>query len=108
MSVLATISRKPLSFVLPIVALVGALIGLLVGSANGAGGIGALLGLTTFAGLAAVAVKAPLAETMIRWLISVIFLIAGFMIGNIALGLISVFIGAFTGWLIFWLSLIHI
>ena len=103
MSVLTPISRKPLSFVLPIVALVGALVGLLVGSANGAGGTGALLGLTTFAGLAAVAVKAPLAETMIRWLISVVFLVVGFMLGNIALSLLGVLIGAFTGWFIFWL-----
>ncbi|MEC7190174.1 MAG: ABC transporter permease, partial [Pseudomonadota bacterium] len=103
MSVLAPISRKPLSFVLPIVALVGALVGLLVGSANGAGGTGAILGLTTFAGLAAVAVKAPLAETMMRWSICVVFLVVGFMLGNIALSLLGVLIGAFTGWFIFWL-----
>ena len=72
---LTPISRKPLYFVLPIIALFGALVGLLVGSAHGAGGTGALLGFIGFTGLAASAVKAPLAKTMICWLISVLFFI---------------------------------
>ena len=48
MSVLTPIARKPLSFVLPIIAIVGAFIGMLVGTANGAGGTGALIGLISF------------------------------------------------------------
>ena len=41
MATLTPISRKPLSLVLPIVGLVGLLVGLLVGTSNGAGGPGA-------------------------------------------------------------------
>ena len=103
MSVLTPIARKPLSFVLPIIAIVGTLVGLLVGTANAAGETGALIGLTSFTGLAAISVKVPLTETIMRWLICVIFLVVGFMLGNIAFSLLGALIGVFTGWFIFWL-----
>lgn len=103
MSVSTQVSRKPLSLVLTIIALVGALVGLLAGTANGAGGTGALLGLLVFTGLVTIAVKAPLAEIVMRRAIIVIFLFVGFFLGDIALGLLGALIGIFTGWFIYWL-----
>ena len=38
-----------------------------------------------------------------RWLVCVIFLITGFMMGNITLGLLGALIGGFTGWFVYWL-----
>jgi len=103
MAALTPISRKPLSLVLPIVGLVGLLVGLLVGTSNGAGGLGALIGLVCFSALSLAAISLPIPEKMFRLAIIIVFFGAGWAIANIALALLGGLIGVFTGWFIFWL-----
>ena len=52
MAALTPISRKPLGFVLPIIAAAGALVGLFFGTANGSGFIGMVVGAALMASLA--------------------------------------------------------
>lgn len=103
MAATTPISRKPLSFVLPIMGAVGLLVGLLVGTSNGISGMGALIGVVIFTAICVIAIRAPLNEKGVRWFITAAFFLAGWGLNNIALGLLGGFIGAFTGWFIFWL-----
>ena len=103
MAATTPISRKPLSFVLPIMGAVGLLVGLLIGTSNGISGMGALIGVVIFTAICVFAIRAPLNEKGVRWFITAAFFLAGWGLNNIALGLLGGFIGAFTGWFIFWL-----
>ena len=103
MASLTPISRKPLLLVLPIVGLVGLLVGLLVGTSNEAGGAGALIGLICFLALSLAALTLPIPEKTTRMATIIVFFGAGWVIANFALALLGGLIGAFTGWFIFWL-----
>mgnify|MGYP003322693844 FL=1 len=103
MAILTPISRKPLQFVLPILAAVGAILGLLVGTSNGNSLGGLVIGALGFTGLSLAAIKLPIAEKAARWIIVFVFAIGGYMLANLALGLLGLMVGAFTGWFIYWL-----
>ncbi len=103
MAILTPISRKPLAMVLPVVAVVGGFVGLLVGTSNNQGMLGLTLGAVTVLAFAILAVKTAIPERASRWGITLLFAIIGFIIGHIALGILGVFIGAFIGWFTFWL-----
>ncbi len=103
MAILTPISRKPLQFVLPILAAVGAILGLLVGTSNGNSLGGLMIGALGFTGLSLAAIKLPIAEKAARWIIVFVFAIGGYMLANLALGLLGLMVGAFTGWFIYWL-----
>ena len=103
MAILTPISRKPLQFVLPILAAVGAILGLLVGTSNGNSLGGLVIGALGFTGLSLAAIKLPIAEKAARWIIVFVFAIGGYMLANLALGLLGLMVGAFTGWFVYWL-----
>ena len=103
MAILTPISRKPLQFVLPIRAAVGAILGLLVGTSNGNSLGGLVIGALGFTGLSLAAIKLPIAEKAARWIIVFVFAIGGYMLANLALGLLGLMVGAFTGWFVYWL-----
>ena len=103
MAILTPISRKPLQFVLPILAAVGAILGLLVGTSNGNSLGGLVIGALGFTGLSLAAIKLPIAEKAARWFIVFVFAIGGYMLANLALGLLGLMVGAFTGWFVYWL-----
>ena len=103
MAILTPISRKPLQFVLPILAAVGAILGLLVGTSNGNSLGGLMIGALGFTGLSLAAIKLPIAEKAARWIIVFVFAIGGYMLANLALGLLGLMVGAFTGWFVYWL-----
>jgi putative spermidine/putrescine transport system permease protein len=103
MAILTPISRKPLVLVLPITAVWGAIVGLLVGTSNDTGLTGLIIGALGFVVLALIAFKTSLPERISRWGIVILFGVLGFVIGKIALALLGLLIGAFTGWFIFWL-----
>ena len=98
MAALTPISRKPLSLVVPCIAAAGGFLGLFVGTANGSGFLGVVIGaaLVTLMGLFFIFVLKN--EQIARW-ISIIFVAGlGFLFGGIP-GLI---LGAIFGWLFHW------
>jgi putative spermidine/putrescine transport system permease protein len=95
---------KPLSFVVPVVAAFGALAGLFVGTAQGSGLLGIVIGAAVTGGLAAVYMTAFPQSRPAFWATLVLFAIAGFFVGGLPGAVIGALFGAFFGWLIFWLA----
>lgn len=103
MAVLTPISRKPISFVLPIVGLAGAFMGLFVGTSNGSGLLGIILGAMIAVALALIMIKVMPSERTSQWLAIAIFGIAGFAFGGILPGVFGLLFGWFISWFTFWL-----
>jgi putative spermidine/putrescine transport system permease protein len=103
MVALTPIYRKPVSFYVPVVAAFGAFAGLFVGTAQGSGLLGILLGALITGGLAFTATQVLKDERMTRWGIFSLMTIAGFLMGGLAAGLIGAAFGWFFGWISFWL-----
>ena len=108
MAALTPISRKPLSFVLPVVAGAGAFFGLFLGTGNGSAITGVLLGGAIIAAMAYLFIAVLKNEQLSKW-ISVIgfaaigLLVGGFALGGIVLIIVGALIGLFYHWLIYWL-----
>lgn len=102
MAALTPVERTAPSFYVPVVAAFGALAGLFVGTAQGSGLLGMLIGA---AGMALLALGAPFGknEGWTRWLIVLGFTLAGFANAGIPGAIIGAASGWFFGWLIFWL-----
>lgn len=100
MAALTPISRKPLSLVLPVVAAAGGLLGLFVGTANGSGLIGILIGAGLMAALAFVLTSFWDQERASRWIIFA--LLAG--MGLLFAGIPGLVMGALTGWFFAWFT----
>ncbi|MFK7940344.1 MAG: ABC transporter permease [Roseovarius sp.] len=103
MAALTPISRKPLSFVLPLIAAAGAFVGLFFGTANGSGLMGVIAGGLLAPALAMLCFAVIKNEKLGKWLflavsLGVCFWLAG--IPGIVLGLIF---GWFFGWYSYWL-----
>ena len=99
MDTLFQVSRRPLSFVLPVMALMGAFIGLFVGPAFGSALIGIIFG-PLVAVILAYGITATdyLKPNVVRLLLPI--LLAGF--GFFLLGPFGSFCGAFIGWFFGW------
>ena len=103
MALVTPISRKPLSFVLQCCAIMGAFLGLFIGTAAGSGIMGMIGGAVILMGLATLYITVIKNEKLSRWLNLAICVVAGFafaQVGGIVLGLIY---GSLTSWFIFWL-----
>lgn len=98
------ISKKPLSLVLPLVSLAGAIGGFLVGTASGATLPGILIGAALLAGLAYAFTQTGIGERPARWATLIGFAILGFFLGSIPGIVVGVLFGQFYGWFIFWLG----
>ncbi|MDC0633626.1 ABC transporter permease [Planktomarina sp.] len=103
MAIMTVISRKPLSFVLPSMGLLGALFGILMGMSMGNAGLGIVIGTAVSVGLSYVTILSAAKEKMMRWSLFFLSLISGYYAfgpaGMIAGGLW----GWFYGWFVFWL-----
>lgn len=103
MAIMTVISRKPLSFVLPSMGLLGALFGILMGMSMGNAGLGIMIGAAVSVGLSYVTILSATKEKMMRWSLFFLSLISGYYAfgpaGMIAGGLW----GWFYGWFVFWL-----
>ena len=104
MTALTPISRTPVSFYVPSVALAGAFAGLLVGTSQGSSILGILIGAVA---LAVVAFGATQMlgdnERTARWGILALFAVAGALMGGLPAAILGVFFGWFFGWFTFWL-----
>lgn len=103
MAALTPISRKPMSMVLPTVAAAGALMGLFVGTANGSGLLGIIIGAAALAAIAYGLVQTGIGEKQARWGIIILFAALGFFGGGLMGGILAALAGWFSGWFIYWL-----
>ncbi|SHG74900.1 putative spermidine/putrescine transport system permease protein [Cognatiyoonia sediminum] len=103
MAALTPVERAPLSFVVPVVALAGAILGLFVGTANGSGLMGILIGAALLAVVSWAMIVVIKNERVARWGLVIAFAILGFVLGSVPGGLIGLISGWFFGWFTFWL-----
>jgi putative spermidine/putrescine transport system permease protein len=99
MNTLFQVSRRPLSFVLPVMGLMGAFIGLFIGPAFGSALIGIIFG-SLVAVILAYGITATeyLRPKVVRLLLPVLLAALGFLL----LGLFGSFCGALIGWFFGW------
>ncbi|WP_375229516.1 ABC transporter permease [Roseobacter sp. S98] len=103
MVALTPVSRTEPSFYVPVVAAFGAFGGLFVGTAQGSGLLGIVLGAVLMAAAAFVLTKVIRNEKAGRWGFVVLLAAAGFAFGGIPAGIIGAAFGWFFGWVSFWL-----
>lgn len=103
MAALTPISRKPLGFVLGLVALAGAFVGLFFGTANGSGLVGLLVGAALAAGLAWVFVAVLKNEGLARWISLGLMIVLCIWLAGVPGVILGVAFGWFFWWLTYWL-----
>ncbi|WP_281972192.1 ABC transporter permease [Ruegeria faecimaris] len=103
MAALTPISRKPLSMVLPSVALAGAFAGVFVGAGNGSILLGILGGAALIAALAWVYINVLKNEKLARWINILGFGIIGFLLSGPMGGILGLLGGWFFIFFIYWL-----
>ena len=103
MVALTPVSRTEPSFYVPVVAAFGAFGGLFVGTAQGSGLLGIVLGAVIMAAAAFVLTKVIRNEKAGRWGFVLLLAAAGFAFGGIPAGIIGAAFGWFFGWVSFWL-----
>jgi putative spermidine/putrescine transport system permease protein len=103
MSALTPISRTPVSFYVPVVALAGGVAGLFVGTAWNATLIGIVAGAILMAAIAFVMTQVIKLERPSRWGLTALLAVVGFMAAGIPAGVIGGAFGWLFGWFSFWL-----
>ncbi len=103
MSALTPISRTPVSFYVPVVALAGGVAGLFVGTAWNATLIGIVAGAILMAAIAFVMTQVIKLERPSRWGLTALLAVAGFMAAGIPAAVIGGAFGWLFGWFSFWL-----
>ncbi len=103
MAALTPISRKPMSMVLPSVALAGAFAGVFVGAGNGSILLGIIGGAALIAALAWIYITVLKNEQLARWVTILGFGVAGFLISGPMGGVLGLLGGWFFAWFIYWL-----
>jgi len=103
MVALTPISRKPVSFYVPVVAAAGAIAGLFVGTANGSGFLGVIVGAILAGALAFVLTQIVKNEKLGRWATTIVVAIVGYFMAGIPGLVIGAAFGWFFGWFSFWL-----
>lgn len=104
MAAITPISRKPLSFVLPIVALAGAFGGQLVGTTQGNTIIGVLVGAALMTALAYAFMSFDIDEKLARRGTVVGMLIIGVLLGGLPGLVVFAVFGWLYGWFIYWIG----
>ena len=103
MALVTPISRKPLSFVIPTVGGLGALIGLFIGTSFGSGLVGVVGGAVALMLLALIYITVLRNEKMARWINRLGMAGLGFLYGGASGLVLGLFAGQITIWFIYWL-----
>ena len=98
-------SQNKIVFTLLSMGLVGGLIGLIIGVANGSGFLGLLIGilLTVFISIAGISTSQN--ENTMRYIICVFFVLAAFYFLGVVGIILGLLVGWFLGWYLYWLYL---
>ena len=103
MAALTPISRKPLSMVLPGVALAGAFAGVFVGAGNDSIFIGIIGGAALIAALACLYITVLKNEKLARWINIITFGVVGLLMSGLMGGVLGLLGGWFFAWFTYWL-----
>ena len=103
MAALTPISRKPLSFVLPVVAGAGGFLGIFVGASNGSAPLGLVIGAALMAALAFVYTSVLKNEQMSKWISIALLGAVGFVLGSLPGLVLGLLAGWFYHWFTYWL-----
>lgn len=103
MAVLTPVSRRPLGFVMAVVAGAGAFLGLFLGTANGSSLLGIVIGGVVMAAIAGGLIRFLDNERLSRWLLLAVFAIAGLITGAVPGLVMGLGAGWFFGWFVFWI-----
>lgn len=101
---LTPVENQTPAFTGAVAAAAGALFGLFVGTAQGSGLLGILIGAALLGALGFVLAGMTEKEKPLRWVILAGFAAAGLLMGGLAAGLVGALFGWFAGWFIFWLA----
>ncbi|TDL89045.1 ABC transporter permease [Meridianimarinicoccus aquatilis] len=104
MATVITLKKQPYSFVGPVSAAAGGFAGLFVGTAQGSGLLGIILGATLMAGLAYGLMTLDLPRKTVRLGIAAVFAAVGFLLSGPMGLIIGALFGAFFGWFPAWLA----
>jgi len=103
MAALTPISRKPMSLVLPTVAAAGGFFGLFIGTSNGSGILGVLIGALMAVIGAALYIFVLKNEKLGKWLTIALYGALGFLFGGLAAAIVGLLYGWFIQWFSYWL-----
>ncbi|APE44585.1 polyamine ABC transporter permease [Sulfitobacter alexandrii] len=103
MTALTPISRTAPSFYVPVVALAGAVAGLFVGTAQGSGLLGIVIGAIAMGALAFVLTRFVSSEKAGIWGSTALLAVIGFLMGGIPALIIGAAFGWFFAWFGYWL-----
>ena len=92
-------------FTLSSMGLVGGLIGLIIGVANGSGFLGLLIGILVFVFISIAAISTGQNENKVRYIICAFFAFAAFYFLGIVGIILGLLLGWFLGWYLYWLYL---
>ncbi|MEM6589825.1 MAG: ABC transporter permease [Pseudomonadota bacterium] len=103
---LTHVERKPMSFTMPVIAVAGAIAGFLVGTANGSGSMGLLIGAALAAGVAFVCINilGDGKERMGRWGLLLLLVALGTFFGGAVGFVVAALFGLFFQWFIYWIG----
>ncbi|MFY0659781.1 MAG: ABC transporter permease [Shimia sp.] len=103
MAALTPISRKPMSLVLPTVAAAGGFFGLFIGTSNGSGIMGVLIGALMAVVGAVLYIFVLKNEKLGKWLTIGLYGALGFWFGGLAAAIVGLLYGWFIQWFSYWL-----
>ncbi|MCK0149917.1 ABC transporter permease [Marivita sp. S6314] len=106
-AILTPIEKKPIGFTMGTLAAAGAFLGLFVGTAQGSGLLGIVVGAILMAALAFLAMQV-LGEEMekpVRWTLIGVAGLAGFFLSGVPGAILGALFGWFFGWFIYWIGM---
>ncbi len=103
MAALTPISRKPMSLVVPSIAAAGGFLGLFVGTANGSGPLGVLIGAAMVTILGLIYIHLLKNENLSKWISIGLLGALGFYFGGIPALILGAIFGWLTHWFTYWL-----
>ena len=106
-AILTPIEKKPIGFTAGVLAAAGGFAGLFLGTAQGSGLLGILVGAALMAALAFVAMQVlgEALEKPVRWGMIAVAAVAGFLFNGIPGLIMGGLFGWFFGWFIYWIGM---
>ncbi|OSQ52580.1 ABC transporter permease [Marivita geojedonensis] len=106
-AILTPIEKKPIGFTAGVLAAAGAFAGLFIGTAQGSGLLGIVVGAALMAALAFVAMQVlgEALEKPVRWGLIALGAVGGFLFGGAPGLVLGALFGWFFGWFIYWVGM---